>query len=197
MARTLKVPAAKKIESATSMTLSEAVRWAFFRGDLPPSCYVDGVFMPFGGDGHSEEARLVSQDDVRAALASGKIKSWGQRGYAEPEPIPPEFWEEHFGNPITSIEGMIGAFRVILVNRSDVMREWPRRGAVRRGRPREIDWDAMEKLARAAVVNRPDISRHALAESLIADYRDCVDSTRTVNLRTVEKKLVSWGLPPN
>lgn len=62
------------------------------------------------------------------------------------------------------------------------------------GRPSDHDWKFMKQLAECAIASRPNISRSALAESLVTDY-DSKKPGRAPVKRTIERKLKSWNLP--
>ena len=61
------------------------------------------------------------------------------------------------------------------------------------GRPPEIDWDAMKRLAEDALREHPDIRRSKLADSLVAEYAAKISTTAPVK-RTVERKLAKWNM---
>lgn len=60
------------------------------------------------------------------------------------------------------------------------------------GRPPEHDWEAMKRLAEAAMREHPGLTSSKLADSLVAEYAAKVSPSAPVK-RTIERKLAEWG----
>ena len=63
------------------------------------------------------------------------------------------------------------------------------------GRPPEHDWEPVRSFAEAALVLRPNITRSALADSLVEECRSRMKTGKPPVKRTIERKLKEWDLP--
>ena len=62
------------------------------------------------------------------------------------------------------------------------------------GKPPQHKWQIVRTWAEAMLEERPSITRHALAESLLANYQEEFPTKPPVK-RTIERKLELWNLP--
>jgi hypothetical protein len=183
------------------MHLHEVVWWVAWRGGRPEPKFgsvefADGTWLDYGSIEEADQRKVnEAADEVRAALATGRLNAWAQRGHEAEFSVEPAHWARAFGNVVSRVRIRFeDEFDRVLVRRSIVMRlspSVPRRA----GRRTEHDWDALIALADAALRKHPNISRNALARSLVAEYRERVNS-KAPDESTIRKKLRAWDLPP-
>lgn len=105
------------------MTLGEAVRWAAWRGgQLPDTRFGD----------LEEEDRLVysgGAEEVRLALAAGKLEAWAQNGSDEPQPLSKARWSGQMLGSIVTWWEFYHPYDRVIVERSRVFHLWPSIGS--------------------------------------------------------------------
>lgn len=111
-----------------------------------------------------------------------KIQQWGYG-------VPGGAWANLDGeDSIYSIR--VAASKIYAAQRNDDGRA---ESGSKGGRPPEVDWEAMKRLAEEALRAFPNLSRSKLADSLVAEYADKISTSAPVK-RTVERKLVEWKM---
>ncbi len=181
------------------MRLSDAVYWAAYRTHRviePMHEILTNPYIP----GDIDEAQWIARpEDVRSALAIGKLIAWGQRDYSTPhEVIPAIEWSTRPVSMIrinTSNEPYI----VVRVSRVEVLKLWPAPQIASRvsqtnrgGRPTEIDWSHVREQAEQISSARPDIGLGSLAATIAYDLPPGKNG-KPRDSRGIEKRLKSWG----
>lgn len=95
-------------------------------------------------------------------------------------------WLDLDPQPLFSSAEMMANFPQYVVDRK-------RKTQTKGGRPPEHDWDAMKRLAEAALDERPNLTLSKLADSLVSEYAEKVSSRAPVK-RSIERKLDEWGI---
>lgn len=181
------------------MRLMDAVSWVAWRGDPVPKYgseeFADGTWVDFG-DRDEEDQRRENEaaEKIRVELATGKLVAWSRDASGEPFAFPAGRWARALGIRVSD-DNWAGRAPPILVEKAKVRMIWPPLDRAR-GRPAVHDWEAVRALAVAAIAKRRNISRNALADSLVAEYKDKVNSKRTPDVSSIRKKLEEWKLPP-
>lgn len=111
------------------ITLAEAVRWAAWRGEPEPMYgsqeFEDGTWVSHGD--MEEEDRLVyarGAEEVRKALAAGRLDAWAQTGYDEPIQLPKARWSGQVLGAVVSWVEYYHPFDRIIVERDRVEQLW-------------------------------------------------------------------------
>lgn len=190
-----KVPNVKRPEDDGSfpwMRLGQAVYWAMYRRDLPSRSLAEVLADPDIPGDDDEMDLIASPDEVRLALAGGKLAAWGQVSFTDPpELIPAVAWASR---PVSPFDNRLAylPYEVIRVDRHEVLKLWPsgEQAATRGGRPDEFDWEAIRSWA----ADEPKAqSQNKVAEVLRAL---CVERGRAVpSLSRMKEKLKIWGWP--
>lgn len=190
-----KVPSIPRPEDDPSfpwMRLAQAVFWAVHRIEPARQSLVEILSDPyFPGDPDQGDVP-GKPEDVRAALASGKLTAWGQRGYSDPhEPIPAIDWASRI---VSMIDNSMAyePYLAIRVSRADVLKLWPPQSAsvARAGRPADFDWDKIRSWAVSEPKNQSQNSVTEVLRALCEQAGQPVPSPSRM-----KEKLKEWGWP--
>lgn len=149
----------------------------------------------------------AAEDELQRTIERGAIRTLGRATVDSPShELKPLDWRGgkvvyNRTATLVSASNLLSEWACdVAVNRSDLWREFRADGLAespdngsKGGRPPEVDWDTMKRLAEDAVRAHPDIRRSRLADSLVAEYAEKVSVSAPVK-RTVERKLVSWNM---
>lgn len=190
-----KLPAMRRPEDNPDFAwimLSDAVHWVAYRTARAAETLEDILADPYW-PGDIDEAEWVGHpDDVRAALAAGRLTAWGQRDYASAhEPIPPVHWSTL---PVSMFQMSIGydPYIAIRLNRKDVQKLWPpvQKDVVRAGRPAGFDWVTIRHWAENEPKSQSQNSVTEVLRALCEQHGRAVPSASRM-----KEKLNEWGWP--
>lgn len=154
---------------ATAVTIREWLEGEFFNAIREGQCEiwarVGSKVAPF---------RRIPADIFRAY----KVKCWGYGSV---------------GAARAELEGAEPLFAIHVAPNGTSRTESRQDNNAKGGRPPEVDWDRMKRLAEDALKEHPEISRSKLADSLVSEYADKTGRPSPVK-RTIERKLASWAL---
>lgn len=112
------------------ITLAEAVRWAAWRGNPEPQYgsheFENGTWVSLGDmDEQDRQVYAHGAEEVRKALAAGRLDAWAQSGYDEPVHLPRARWSGQILGTVVSWVEYYHPYDRIIVEHSVVVQLWP------------------------------------------------------------------------